>query len=61
LVSPGIVKASGIAANTIPVSQRYCHNTVLMVFCLSGMIAVPILAIFTKPFNAKLLKTAKQK
>jgi len=49
LVSAGIAKASSIAANTIPVSWRYRHDTVLTVFCLSGIVTVPILAIFTKP------------
>ncbi len=49
LVLPGINKASSITANMIPVSWRYCHDTVLMVFCPSGIIMVPILAIFTKP------------
>jgi hypothetical protein len=49
LVSPGIDKASSIATNTIPVPSRYHHDTVLTFFCLSGIIAVPILAIFPKP------------
>jgi len=51
LVSAGIAKASSIAANTIPVSWRYRHDTVLTVFCLSGIVTVPILAIFTKPLT----------
>jgi hypothetical protein len=42
-------KASSIAANIIPLLQRYRHDTVLMIFCLAGIITVPILAIFTKP------------
>jgi hypothetical protein len=46
---PGINKASSIAANIIPVSTRYYHNTVLTVFGLSGIFTVPILAIFAKP------------
>ena len=49
LVSAGITKASSIAANMIPVSWRYRHDTVLTVFCLSGIVMVPILVIFTKP------------
>ncbi len=52
LVLPGINRASSITANMIPVSWRYRHDTVLTVFCLSGIITVPILAIFTKPFDA---------
>jgi hypothetical protein len=51
LVSAGIAKASSIAANTIPVLWRYRHDTVLTVFCLSGIVTVPILAIFTKPLT----------
>ena len=51
LVSAGVDKASSIATNTIPVSWRYHHDTVLMFFCLSGIITVPILAIFTKPLT----------
>ncbi len=27
----------------------YCHDTVMTVFCLSGIIMAQILAIFTKP------------
>ncbi len=52
-ISPGINKASHIPANTIPVSWRYHHNMVLTVFCLSVIITVPILAIFTKPSMLK--------
>jgi hypothetical protein len=33
----------------IPVSSWYHHGMVLTVFCLSGIVTVPILAIFTKP------------
>ncbi len=54
LVSAGIAKASSIAANTIPVSWRYHHDTVLTVFCLSGIVTVPVLAIFTKPSTLSL-------
>ena len=49
LVSPGIHKASSIAANMIPVLSRYHHDMVLMVFCLPGIITVPIMMIFAKP------------
>ncbi len=42
-------KASNIITNMIPVSSWYHHNTVMTVFCLSGIITVPILANFTKP------------
>jgi hypothetical protein len=33
----------------IPISSWYHHDRVMTVFCLSGIITVPILAIFTKP------------
>jgi hypothetical protein len=33
----------------IPVLPWYCHNMVLMVWCLSGIVTVSILAIFRKP------------
>jgi hypothetical protein len=49
LVSTGIDKASSITTNTIPVSSRYHHDTVLAAFRPSGIVAVLILAIFTKP------------
>jgi hypothetical protein len=39
-----------IIANMIPVSPKYCHN---MVLCLSGIVKVPILAIFRKPSMVK--------
>ncbi len=49
LVSPGIAKPSSIATKMIPVLSRYRHNTVLMVFFLSGIITLLILVIFAKP------------
>jgi hypothetical protein len=49
MVSAGINKVSSIATNMITVSRRYHHDLVLTVFCLSGIITVPILAIFAKP------------
>jgi hypothetical protein len=47
LVSLGNDKTSSIIANMIPVSSWYHHDVVLVVFCLSGIIMVLILAIFT--------------
>ncbi len=49
LVLPGIDQASRITANMIQVLWRYQHNLVLMVFCLAGIVTLPILVIFTKP------------
>ncbi len=58
LVSPGINTASIFDANMNTVSWRHCHNTVLVVFCLSGIITVPILMIFPKNFDAYIYCTA---
>ncbi len=49
LVLDGITKASRIVTNTIPVLSWYNQDLFLTVFCLSGIITVPILVIFTKP------------
>jgi hypothetical protein len=49
LVLVGIDKTSSITANTNSVSSWYHHDTVLMVFGLSCIIMILILAIFTKP------------
>jgi hypothetical protein len=49
LVSPGINKASSIAANMISVLQRYHLYRDLTVFWLSGLMMVPIQVILRKP------------
>jgi hypothetical protein len=48
LASAGIVQYQ-LIANEIPVLPWYCHNMVLTVLCLSGIVIVPILAIYRKP------------
>ncbi len=48
LVLFGITKTSSITGYIIPVSSRYCHDTVLTVLCLSGIITILILVILKK-------------
>ncbi len=46
LVSVGIVNTSSIIANMILVSSWYHHSMALKVLCLTGIVMMPILAIF---------------
>ncbi len=48
LVSVGTDNTLSTIANMIPASSWYHHNMVLMVLCLSVIVIVLILAIFTK-------------
>jgi hypothetical protein len=47
------IESADIVTNTIQISSLYHHDMVLTVFCLSGIISVPILAIFTKALMLK--------
>ncbi len=44
-----LVLTSSIVTNMIPILSWYCHNMVLKVLCLSGIVTILILAIFRRP------------